>query len=44
LAVPAEATPARDNLVTRLAGLPWARRLFVFGVGALLTLGFAPLQ
>lgn len=44
MAVPAEATPARDNLVTRLAGLPWARRLFVFGVGALLTFGFAPLQ
>lgn len=24
--------------------MPWARRLFIFGVGALLTLGFAPLQ
>ncbi len=34
----------RDNLVARLAGLPWARRIFVFGLGALLTLGFAPLQ
>jgi apolipoprotein N-acyltransferase len=44
LAVPAEAAPVRDNFVARLAGMPWARRMFIFGVGALLTLGFAPLQ
>jgi apolipoprotein N-acyltransferase len=44
LAVPAEATSVRDNLVARLAGVPWVRRMFVFGIGALLTLGFAPLQ
>ena len=33
-----------EHAVTRIARLPWARRLFVFGIGALLTLGFAPLQ
>ena len=44
MSVPAEATSVRDNLVARLAGVPWVRRMFVFGIGALLTLGFAPLQ
>ena len=44
MAVPAEATSVRDNPLARLSGLPWARRLLVFGIGALLTLGFAPLQ
>ena len=45
MAVPAEAAPVpEEHVVARLARLPWARRLFVFGIGALLTLGFAPLQ
>ena len=44
MAVPAEATPVRDNFVARLAAYPWTRRVFAFAVGALLTLGFAPLQ
>ena len=33
-----------DNLVVRLAGLPWIRRLIVLVAGAVLTFGFAPLQ
>ena len=44
MAVPAEAASVRAPLAVRLAGVPWMRRLFALGSGAVLTFGFAPLQ
>ena len=44
MAVPAEATSVRDNLLVRLGGVPWVRRLVALGTGALLNFAFAPLQ